>query len=530
MKTQDKNLKNQEGRIKSVSKRQRPWLNKKITLNGKSSYGESAGKKVVLATDSSEGSFKFAYLAKTKDRLELLSCGQLKIEHLGLEFEEPLEVHKAGMAWLKKNSEIEFGGVIVVSSGLDFFIRKLELPALKSRELIRAVTWEIDKQIPIPAESAYLHIKKDISGKNISSLTVGAVPIVQVDRWEYLKDDLVGVLPASVSLVPLGPKAISRELAYCYLYQSGEKLVVGFFNSEGLQYARHAVIASPYGTEFSFLDNGVGMQGIVDELSGSIEVFYSHFPEMKVAGIIPFVPPDKLIELSTLISESILIDVIPVDPYSEVSDDHKSLWKLYGTDLIPLIGAVLVQERDFIFFPKALQLRLKLRNIKRKIKYSIAFLGMSFMVFSAQWFAEWAILQRKLDRLLQSQNEIENSEAFRKNRENLMKSEFISFMSGQHSVGETQYSNLYKSLGLVTPTGIYLENVSAGKNGAGIQGKITAYFQGESSKADFAILRFIENLQSDRADRIKLNRSGGHLTDKHKIENFSIDVRWNPNG
>ena len=123
--------------------------------------------------------------------------------------------------------KLEYQDVLVVSSDLDFFVRRLRLPRLKKSEIAEAASWEVSKQIPISIEDSYLFIKGGKKQPAKSVITVGAAPRPQIDRWQYIGEQLAGIIPMSVSLVPLGPRAVSADTAYCYVYQTDSEINVG---------------------------------------------------------------------------------------------------------------------------------------------------------------------------------------------------------------------------------------------------------------------------------------------------------------
>ena len=241
----------------------------------------------ILVTDISSGSFKYICLVKKKDKITVKDYGDLKREDLGIISDDPLDLYRAGMASIEGKSRIRIRDILVVSSHLDFFIRKLELPLLKKSEIERAAIWEIDKQIPIGVDDSYLRIRRDELKEGICGLTVGAVPRSQINYWQFLDKKLIGIVPTPVALIPVGPPAISKDLSYCYVFNDESLLYIGFYNSDGLQY-QHQIVAGSTETIFEAGDSFLNPPRIVDELANSVEVFYSRFPDERVAGIVLF--------------------------------------------------------------------------------------------------------------------------------------------------------------------------------------------------------------------------------------------------
>lgn len=484
----------------------------------KSSYNL---KNAVLVTDISHDSFKYICIAQKKEKIELIDYGDLSKDQLRVTSEDPLDLHRAGLAWIEGNSNASVKDILIVSSQLDFFVRKLELPLTKKGEIERAAKWEIDAQIPISADDAYLKIRNDGFEKRFCKLTVGAVPRNQINCWHFLGGKLLGVIPTVVSLVPVGLPAISKDLSYCYVYREVGCLYIGFYNSDGLQYS-HAIATSSaemnYGLDSSSIDSGP----IVDELAKSIEVFYNRFPKMKVAGIILYLPPQEITELIPFIKDSIVIEVLPVDPFENLVFRDGMTWEDDPSKYIPLIGAFKTRESDFRYLPKTLEDNILNRTIRRLVTYcaigGVLILSTLFLL----WMAGLKIKESKLNNALIQKTEIENSEAYKTGRELLARTNHIVSLKKLFDYNDSNISNLYIAIGNMTPRNIYLENLTLNSGNDPVQLEISGYFTGDRSKGDVAILSFMENLRAYGLEKTKLERFGQKLSGRIKTENFKI--------
>lgn len=489
-----------------------------------------------LVTDVSLGVFRYALVNRKRKKLDLESFGELPKESFRLDSAEHIDsrfdtqnllrdIHRAGLSWLEKNCSLSYCKILVVSSDIDFFVRRLELPPLKRGELLDVAAWEVNKRIPISVGESYLVVRRDKDQSDFSTVTVGAAPRWQIDRWEYLGEHLAGVIPTAVSLVPLGPKSVSTEAVYCYVYKTNSEINIGFYNSEGLQYSCTApAISTRY--EVGMPESGAGSARIVEELTNSIEVLYSHFPGMKVEGIVLLMPPEELPELSRAIIEQVEIGIISVDPYAGMSRDSQELWKEAGPEYLPLLGAVLTGKEDFRFFPQSIKESIKKKRINKLIRYAL-FFGIFIEIIAASlWIKDAAWTKSELAHLQALKTEIESSDAYLQSVEYQSRARFLTALADQFASRSDEYSRLLKIFSNITPNGIYLENVSAVKREGKLHLNIAGYYDGDLSKTDVAMMNFMEGLKSGGVGQLKLQRLGPKLSGDRKTESFVLEGRW----
>ncbi len=488
-------------------------------------YQRMVSEKHTLVTSATSDVFRYALFSRKGNSIHLESFGELTRSDFSLESNEPLELHRAGLNWIEKNTDLTYSDVMVVSSGIDFFVRKLELPPLKKNEIMEAVSWEVDKQVPISIEDSYLFIKRDKKQVGKSAITVGAVPRPQIDRWQYIGEQLAGVVPTVASLVPLGPRALSTDTAYCYVYRTDSEINIGFYNSEGLQYS-HNVPAVLAGYEVGIPQSGARSARIVEELTTSMEVLYGHFPSMKVEGIVLLVPPDEVPELWGAITEQLEIKIIPVDPYLSICQDSQELWKEAGSEFLPLLGAVLTGEGDFRFFPQSVKQRIKEKRINKVLRYVLFFGIFAEIIAASFWIIDISGTRSELARLQTLKEKMENSETYLQSVELQGRARFLTALGDQFSSRNDNYSRLLKIFSNITPNDIYLENVSAVRREGKIHLHIGGYYDGDLSRTDIAIMSFMESLKSKGIEQLKLQRLGMKLSGNRKIESFVLVGKW----
>lgn len=481
----------------------------------------------VLVTDISSGSFRYVALIKKKDKITVKGYGDLGREELGIASDDPLDLYRAGMASIEGKSNIRARDILVVTSKLDFFIRKLELPLSKKGEIERAARWEIDKQIPIGTDDSYLKIRRDEFKDGIYSLTVGAVPRSQIHYWQFLDKKLIGIVPTPVALIPVGPPAISKDLSYCYVFHDESLLYIGFYNSDGLQY-QHQIVAESTETIFGTGDSFLNPSGIVDELANSVEVFYSRFPDERVAGIVLFMSFKEITQLASLIRERIVIDVIPADFPENVEIEKSGYTEIFNSKYIPLLGAARVGNDDFIFLPKTLEDNIKNRIIRKTIYYGLIAGLITLMLLFIFLLTGVNINKSKLGNILTQKSQIKSSIAFKKSREYLIRTNLMSALKNRFEAVNNESSNLYRALANLTPENIYLNDINLVllSETSRIRVEITGYFDGEISRADTRILDFMDNLKNYGLDQIKLERLGHKLSGYRKTESFKVVGRY----
>lgn len=488
-------------------------------------YMRMAPKKHTLATIVTSDIFRYALFSRKGTSVDIESFGELSRYDLLVESNDPTDIHRAGLNWIDENTDLTYHDVLIISSDIDFFVRKLELPPLKRNEITEAASWEVNKQIPISIDDSYLFIKGIRKEPKESAITVGAVPRMQIDRWQYLGEILAGVIPLVASLAALGPKASSAETVYCYVYRTDSEINIGFYNSEGLQYYRTAPATSG-SYEIGMPQGESGSPKIVEELTNSIEVLYSHFPGMRVEGIVLLMPPDEVPGLSEAISEQIEIKIISVDPYSGMSREGQELWAGAGPKYLPLLGAVLIGAEDFRFSPQSITERIKKKRINKLIRY-ILFFGIFVEIFAASlWIDDVLRSKSELAHIQTLKEKMENSDAYMQSVGYQSRARFLTALGDQFSLRNDNYSRLLKIFSNITPSGIYLEKVSAVRREGKIYVNIGGYYDGDLSRTDIAMMNFMESLKSRGIEQLKLQRLGIKLSGNRKIESFVLEGKW----
>ncbi len=503
-------------------------------ISGKSKYvvnraqdffKRMVSKKQTLATIVTSDIFRYALFSRKGDSIDIESFGELTRSDFLLESGDPIDLHRAGLKWIEKNTDLTYSDVLVVSSDIDFFVRRLELPPLKKSEIAEVASWEVNKRIPIAIEDSYLFIKRDKEQVSKSAITVGAVLRSQIDCWQYIGEHLAGVVPTAVSLVSLGPRSPSTDIVYCYVYQTSSEINIGFYNSEGLQYS-HSVQTTLAEYEVGIPQSGSRPARIVEELANSIEVLYGHFPDLKVEGIVLLVPPDEVPALWRAITDQVDIKVIPVDPYLRMSEDSQKLWKEAGPGYIPLLGAALIGEGDFRFLPQSIEKRIKKNKINKLVKYVLFFGILVEIIAASLWIDDLMRKRSELVHLQLLKGRMENSDAYLQSVKYQSRARFLTALGDQLASPSDENSRLLKIFSNITPDGIYLENISAVRRERTLHLNIGGYYDGDLSRTDIALMDFMESLRSRGIEQLRLQRLGRKLSGDRKTESFILEGKW----
>jgi len=490
-------------------------------------FRSKSGKRVLIAEAGSRV-FKYIALVQGKNGYEIASYGVVGSEELSVESREQAVLFRAGVEWFKKTSTEDIDEVLVVSSNLDFFVRRLELPPLRERELQSAVTWEADKLIPIPVENSYLLIKKDKHQAGKLILTAGAVPHTQIDQWSYLEESLGGVIPTSVALANLGPEAESTTSSYGFVYSANDYLNIGFYNSSGLLYS-HPIRFTP-DRLFKNDEPELTAKRIADELINSIEVFYSYFPDISVKGLFLIVAPEQLQSVSDAILERIEINISHFDISScpTVAADS-STGAALDIEFIPLLGAIKVAETDFKFLPRALREKRGRRKSKKIAAYGIAALASIAILLGTFWINDALKSDLELRRMENLKTELENSRAYRRIIDYRNATGVLASLKDAFESRDIEYSTLLKVLSSVTPAGVFLESVRASEKEGKLAITINAFYDGDISRTDIAIISLMEALNERGVNQLRFQRLGQKLSGQRKIESFQLDGKWGLN-
>ncbi len=478
----------------------------------------------LVVTEVTDGLFRFVKMSERDRKYAIDFFGAVHARDLSVDPSDPIETHKAGIRWLQKNQAVNSFNVIVVPSRLDFFVRRLELPRMKSNELFKAVAWEVDKLIPIPVDQSYLILKEDRTITVGCSIAAGVVPRDQIDPWESLGNNLNGIVPTSVAFASLGPKVKTSDLAYCYIYYNGTVLNIGFYNSSGLQYSHPIQFKGD--SLFNTNESGLGIKRAVEELIGSIEVFYSYFPDITIDGLVLMVSPDKAEHLRQSILERINIEILSSDTSIRSHFNNPDILESLDIDFLPLLGAVVADKMEFKFLPRSLAYARELKKLGKIRKYFLIATVLLAILFAGFWHKKTEDLRSELIRRESVRNSIMNSTAYRQLADYKSVTDYLVKLREDFEFGENDYSAILKILSAFTPKGVHLESLTTSDYNGSIKTHINGYYDGDLAGADIAIMNFMESLNERAFGKLKLQRLGTKISGTRKIESFVLDGIW----
>lgn len=491
-------------------------------------HGKRPGKFAVashtLVVSTGERLIQYLIIKQAKFASEIIAFGSINPQDILIETSDPFQLQKGGIEWLLSNSGVEIDNIRIVSTNLDFYVRKLEVPKLKRKELLNAVAWEVDKLVPIPVESSYLKIKTDDSGDKQVTVTIGAVPRPQIDQWIEFGHKLKKVVPTSVALSAAGPRAKDSKAAYCYIYYTNTYLNIGFYNSDGLQYSHPVQFQS--NRLFDTGETGITEKRVVEDLIGSVEVFYSYFPDITIQGLIIMADPEKTRTLKETILERMEFEVIPVEFCRGISFPANSGCKELPVEYVPLLGALRASKDDFVFLPHSIEELLKHRKIKRYAHYATLTSLLAGVIIAGSWYLEIRGISSELAGKQAVESRLLTSEAYKTISAYRENTEFMKSLDQQFKANDTRYSRLLKTLSTVTPSGIYLEGITTSNKDADLRLSITGYYDGVLDEADIALMSFMESLKARHVENLRLQRLGKKLSGGRKIESFQLDGVW----
>ena len=503
--------------IEDLSVSRSPLKIKKMPLNG---FFESP---VLLVTEVVNGVFRYVKLSDRKGKFFIDSHGAIPAGGLSADPSDPIKTHNAGMEWLRSNHSVNFFKILIVPPKLDFFVRRLEIPRLKSDDLYSAAIWEVDKLIPIPVDESYLLLKDDRKNSGGRSIAAGVVPRYQIDIWEYLGDSLSGVVPISAALASLGPKSKSSDSAYSYIFYNGVNLNIGFYNSNGLQYSHP--IQSKSNSLFDTGEPRITTRRVVEELVGSIEVFYSYFPDITISGIVLLAAPDKIEDLIESILERMDIEILTADSAIQskfVNSDIKSL----DIDFLPLLGAAVADKKEFKFLPRSRAISRESGKLKKIKRYYLAGSFILAVLFAGFWAQKAGDLVSELADRETVKSSILNSAVYSQLSDYKGTTEYLIKLRKEFDSGENKYSGILKILSMSSPDGVHLESVTTSDQRNSIKIRINGYYDGDLSGADIAIMSLMESLSIHGFSNLKLQRLGNKISGNRKIESFVLDGKW----
>ena len=485
---------------------------------------DKTARRYTLATQIAGQLFRYAFLNRKGNLIEVGSFGEISLKDLDVNSNDPVECHMAGMRWLRQNSDLSYERTVLVNGGLDFFIRKLELPGLKKHEVRVAAAWEVEKQIPIPVKESYLLLKQSRLPEGFIDVIAAAVPRRQIDCWNHLGMRLAGIAPVPVCLAVLGPRSESREQAYCYVYEEDSVIDIGFYNSNGLQYM-HSTGAGETGNQQPLSESVISRERVLEELINCIETFFGRFPGMAIRGILLLTSPENGAALAGMISRRIDIPATTIDPGSILDRDSREL-SLTDPRYLPLLGAALLERDSFVYIPEALR-RESRYGLTRKYRNYLLAAGIAFNALAGSiWVGRSYQAARELGQVEETKRTMESSDAYKKCLEFQSHVKLLNVLSSQLKDRDDHHSRFLRVLSNITPPGIYLDNATLSGGDGPVRFKVGGYFDGEMPKSEVAMIRLMVGFESHGMTQLKLQRLGRKISGKRKIESFVLNGGW----
>ena len=478
----------------------------------------------LLVTEVVNGIFRYVKLSNRKGKYSIDSYGAIPAGALSADASDPAKTHSAGMEWIRSSQSVNSCKILIVPPKLDFFVRRLEIPRLKRDDLYSAAAWEVDKLIPIPIDESYLLLKDDRQNSGGRSIAAGVVPRYQIDIWEYLGDSLSGVVPISAALASLGPKSKSSDSAYSYIFYNGENLNIGFYNSNGLQYSHPLQLKS--NLLFDTGESGITTRRVVEELVGSIEIFYSYFPDITISGVVLMVFPDKIENLIESILERMDIEILTADSAIQSKFANPDILKSLDIDFLPLLGAAVADKREFKFLPRSRVISREYGKLKKIKRYYLAISLILAVLFAGFWAQKAGDLVSELADRETVKSSILNSAVYSQLSDYKDATEYLTKLREEFDSGENKYSGILKILSMSSPEDVHLESVATSNQRNSIKIRINGYYDGDLAGADIAIMSLMESLSVHGFSNLKLQRLGNKISGNRKIESFVLDGIW----
>lgn len=162
----------------------------------------------LLGLEWSTNYFKIVCLKKKNNSYRLFKIGDIAISQTN-----PADTSRLLGEWVNNNlSKTESVGVVITLPESSIFLKELEIPKVKEKEISETVFWEISSMIPFPSGEAVVQWKKISDEAKVSRLTA-------IVAKEQTVGDLVSVLEdAGLEVLAIEPSSLSFSRLF------GEKL------------------------------------------------------------------------------------------------------------------------------------------------------------------------------------------------------------------------------------------------------------------------------------------------------------------
>ena len=462
-----------------------------------------------LVMDFSQSPVAFCLFARRRREHRVLNIGYIDKSESAIEMPRHFINKCLGALSIKYN--LRDLKVLIIINSHDFFLRRISVPRLRGKALRKAILWNGAKQIPYPIEEAYVNVLKIEKTGAGSEVLIAAARKNLVDKYAFLRDKLLGVVPSAVALTGnFLDEPAEGESTNIIIYWDYNEAFINYLNNGILEFSQGFKLTPPIvdsaGKPTDFLT-----QKISDNLKTSIDFYTTAYPGQRVENISLLGPHCR--SISERLRGTIDINIKPADLLETRFGGNTigELPKAAGEYRFLLQSGSINLPGKYKFVPSAIGNLQKLSLLKSAASKASAIILLIVLLLSSGFWIEKNYREGQLNRLNDKIETVEKSRAYREAAR--LRDDITSL---NNSIFELKPSGSWASemlrhASFGFPAEIHLTNFTlftGEKNAAPIAIRLEGYYKGDIRKADVTLANMIEDLSLycgasfDRLDRI----------------------------
>jgi len=479
----------------------------------------------ILCLDLTDKYLKYTMFSKRNISIKWFYAG--KLLELPVQDQETEKIITAGINILSLKLNLNKVKILVIIDGFDFFLRHIKIPELKGKALIEAVKWECDKQIPFAIKDAYFKILNTRKTAEGIQVLTAIITKKAVDRFSFLGDKLLGVIPAPIALSGnFLSKTNTEQLTDIVNCWGHSEAIIDFIYEGRLEFCKSSKLHEESIVDDYMIQPVNISEKLENNLKNSLDFYYSLFPSRQINKIMAYDSARR--KVTDKLSQAPGLESTCENPYSSMIKNPKNLrqfWEISESDYILGAGAVQLNERN-IFLPHVIKQLLNLNRLKAISRKFSIFAILMIIILAASFMAENSYRRKSIEQLQHQIDIIESSAAFSEavRCEQKVNANLASISKLKQPANWA--ADLLKAASHSVTPGVYFNMMDLIKSGDGsdaIEIRIEGYYYGNTQKADVRVAGFIENFHRYCGfEKKNLERFGETIEGANKRLNFVL--------
>ncbi|MCP4584287.1 MAG: hypothetical protein GY839_21960 [candidate division Zixibacteria bacterium] len=478
---------------------------------------------MILSLDLTCRYLKYSLFARRGKATRWLEAGELP--EILLQEQKIDKAVAEGLEILSKNINLDKTKILIIIEGAGFFLRRITIPEMKKDSFNEALRWKCAKQIPYPIEEAYLNILDVATSDGQTRVLLAVAKKDQVNRFAFLGDKLLGVVPSPLALSGNFLDQSRQEQTIDILLHWGEsEAVIDFINTGRFEFSNSFRFDRITGESPLELLNLA--EKIENNLKNSLDFYQSVYSGQQANRI--RVHGEGWEEIARRITPIVDIEVACDNPFDSLVEDKEALKRFWDNKECKYLlnaGAPGLDTK-YLYLPSSVKKLQKIAKIKSLASLFSAFLIIVVILFGGMFAIEKMNRLEKIETIDNQISQIESSAAFTEARrlENAVAEAAISISHLRPP--QKWVAEFMRAISQSVSSGVYFKTLRLSKSDVGKGGidiRIEGYYNGDLKNADIQLAGLVENLsQYCGFSEDKFERLGERIDGSNKHVGFAI--------